>query len=162
MLAFQAKKHNLTVNLTTFRIWCYVCEREVFLEHRASLVPVSAAPHHCKVLEQVLFIYLGSLFQICIASSLITLILIVRHNRFFQEAAAQPVGHAVKGVPIAVAEEEGSESEEDELKPRGMTTLQHFSTVTTINIQLQGLLLPFGVHIKLDVAHCFKGLYLKV
>uniref|UniRef100_A0A8D0D978 Ubiquitin carboxyl-terminal hydrolase n=1 Tax=Sander lucioperca TaxID=283035 RepID=A0A8D0D978_SANLU len=26
----QAKQHNLTVNLTTFRIWCYVCEREVF------------------------------------------------------------------------------------------------------------------------------------
>uniref|UniRef100_A0A4W6BNK6 Ubiquitin carboxyl-terminal hydrolase n=1 Tax=Lates calcarifer TaxID=8187 RepID=A0A4W6BNK6_LATCA len=31
----QAKKHNLTVNLTTFRIWCYVCEREVFLDCRA-------------------------------------------------------------------------------------------------------------------------------
>uniref|UniRef100_A0AAX7VBD7 Ubiquitin carboxyl-terminal hydrolase n=1 Tax=Astatotilapia calliptera TaxID=8154 RepID=A0AAX7VBD7_ASTCA len=41
----QAKKHNLTVNLTTFRIWCYVCEREVFLEHRPALVPVAAAAH---------------------------------------------------------------------------------------------------------------------
>uniref|UniRef100_A0A8C4NXG5 Ubiquitin carboxyl-terminal hydrolase n=1 Tax=Dicentrarchus labrax TaxID=13489 RepID=A0A8C4NXG5_DICLA len=49
----QAKKHNLTVNLTTFRIWCYVCEREVFLEHRPALVPVPAAPHHCKATEQV-------------------------------------------------------------------------------------------------------------
>uniref|UniRef100_A0A4W6BP36 Ubiquitin carboxyl-terminal hydrolase n=1 Tax=Lates calcarifer TaxID=8187 RepID=A0A4W6BP36_LATCA len=49
----QAKKHNLTVNLTTFRIWCYVCEREVFLEHRPALVPVPAAPHHCKAAEQV-------------------------------------------------------------------------------------------------------------
>lgn len=29
------------------------------------------------------------------------------------------VGHNLKAVPIAVAEEEGSESEEDELKPRG-------------------------------------------
>uniref|UniRef100_A0A8C4NX47 Ubiquitin carboxyl-terminal hydrolase n=1 Tax=Dicentrarchus labrax TaxID=13489 RepID=A0A8C4NX47_DICLA len=47
----QAKKHNLTVNLTTFRIWCYVCEREVFLEHRPALVPVPAAPHHCKATE---------------------------------------------------------------------------------------------------------------
>uniref|UniRef100_A0AAY4AAP7 Ubiquitin carboxyl-terminal hydrolase n=1 Tax=Denticeps clupeoides TaxID=299321 RepID=A0AAY4AAP7_9TELE len=46
----QAKKHNLTVNLTTFRIWCYVCEREVFLEQRP-VVPVSTA-HHCKPLEQ--------------------------------------------------------------------------------------------------------------
>uniref|UniRef100_A0A672HYP4 Ubiquitin carboxyl-terminal hydrolase n=1 Tax=Salarias fasciatus TaxID=181472 RepID=A0A672HYP4_SALFA len=51
----QAKKHNLTVNLTTFRIWCYVCEREVFLEHRPALVPVPAAPHHCKATEQVPF-----------------------------------------------------------------------------------------------------------
>lgn len=50
----QAKKHNLTVNLTTFRIWCYVCEREVFLEHRPALVPLPAAPHHhCKATEQV-------------------------------------------------------------------------------------------------------------
>uniref|UniRef100_A0A8D3BX67 Ubiquitin carboxyl-terminal hydrolase n=1 Tax=Scophthalmus maximus TaxID=52904 RepID=A0A8D3BX67_SCOMX len=49
----QAKRHNLTVNLTTFRIWCYVCEREVFLEHRPALVPALAAPHHCKAAEQV-------------------------------------------------------------------------------------------------------------
>lgn len=68
----------------------------------------------------------------------------------------------MKGVPIAVAEEEGSESEEDELKPRGTTTLQLFCTVTTINMQLQWLLLPIEVHIKLDVTHCFKGSFLKV
>uniref|UniRef100_A0A8D3DPB0 Ubiquitin carboxyl-terminal hydrolase n=1 Tax=Scophthalmus maximus TaxID=52904 RepID=A0A8D3DPB0_SCOMX len=47
----QAKRHNLTVNLTTFRIWCYVCEREVFLEHRPALVPALAAPHHCKAVN---------------------------------------------------------------------------------------------------------------
>uniref|UniRef100_A0A674DIR0 Ubiquitin carboxyl-terminal hydrolase n=1 Tax=Salmo trutta TaxID=8032 RepID=A0A674DIR0_SALTR len=47
----QANKHNLTVNLTTFRIWCYVCEREVFLEQRPAVVPAMSAthtPHHCK------------------------------------------------------------------------------------------------------------------
>lgn len=49
--------------------------------------------------------------------------------------AAQPVGHAMKGVPIAVAEEEGSESEEDELKPRGASFLLNFSALITINIQ---------------------------
>uniref|UniRef100_A0A3Q1FMD4 Ubiquitin carboxyl-terminal hydrolase n=1 Tax=Acanthochromis polyacanthus TaxID=80966 RepID=A0A3Q1FMD4_9TELE len=54
----QAKKHNLTVNLTTFRIWCYVCEREVFLESRPALVPVPAAPHHCKATEQVGVLFL--------------------------------------------------------------------------------------------------------
>lgn len=51
----QAKKHHLTVNLTTFRIWCYVCEREVFLEQRPT-VPVPAS-HQCKFPEQ------GSLHQ---------------------------------------------------------------------------------------------------
>uniref|UniRef100_A0A8C7NMF1 Ubiquitin carboxyl-terminal hydrolase n=1 Tax=Oncorhynchus mykiss TaxID=8022 RepID=A0A8C7NMF1_ONCMY len=34
----STKKHSLTVNLTTFRIWCYVCEREVFLEQRPAVV----------------------------------------------------------------------------------------------------------------------------
>uniref|UniRef100_A0A673J8S8 UBP-type domain-containing protein n=1 Tax=Sinocyclocheilus rhinocerous TaxID=307959 RepID=A0A673J8S8_9TELE len=48
---FQAKKHNLTVNLTTFRVWCYVCEREVFLEPKP-VTPVSLA-HCCKPHEQV-------------------------------------------------------------------------------------------------------------
>uniref|UniRef100_A0A8C8HCP6 Ubiquitin carboxyl-terminal hydrolase n=1 Tax=Oncorhynchus tshawytscha TaxID=74940 RepID=A0A8C8HCP6_ONCTS len=50
----QANKHNLTVNLTTFRIWCYVCEREVFLEQRPAVVPAMSAthtPHHCKAKE---------------------------------------------------------------------------------------------------------------
>lgn len=28
------KKHHLTVNLTTFRVWCYACEKEVFPEQR--------------------------------------------------------------------------------------------------------------------------------
>uniref|UniRef100_A0A4W5JEZ9 Ubiquitin carboxyl-terminal hydrolase n=1 Tax=Hucho hucho TaxID=62062 RepID=A0A4W5JEZ9_9TELE len=50
----KANKHNLTVNLTTFRIWCYVCEREVFLEQRPAVVPAMSAthtPHHCKAME---------------------------------------------------------------------------------------------------------------
>lgn len=41
ILNFQAKKHNLTVNLTTFRVWCYACEKEVFLEQRLAAHPPS-------------------------------------------------------------------------------------------------------------------------
>uniref|UniRef100_A0A671N0U1 Ubiquitin carboxyl-terminal hydrolase n=1 Tax=Sinocyclocheilus anshuiensis TaxID=1608454 RepID=A0A671N0U1_9TELE len=31
---FQETRHNLTVNLTTLRVWCYACSKEVFLERK--------------------------------------------------------------------------------------------------------------------------------
>uniref|UniRef100_A0A3Q0SR10 Ubiquitin carboxyl-terminal hydrolase 33 n=1 Tax=Amphilophus citrinellus TaxID=61819 RepID=A0A3Q0SR10_AMPCI len=32
----QETRHNLTVNLTTLRVWCYACGKEVFLERKLS------------------------------------------------------------------------------------------------------------------------------
>uniref|UniRef100_A0A671PY92 Ubiquitin carboxyl-terminal hydrolase 20 n=1 Tax=Sinocyclocheilus anshuiensis TaxID=1608454 RepID=A0A671PY92_9TELE len=65
----QAKKHNLTINLTTFRVWCYVCEREVFLEPKP-VTPVSLA-HRCKPHEQVKSSdYLKHLTEMCTFSLL--------------------------------------------------------------------------------------------
>lgn len=49
-LALQVKTHNLTVNLTTFRVWCYACEKEVFLEQRLAAHPPGPSP---KFSEQV-------------------------------------------------------------------------------------------------------------
>uniref|UniRef100_A0A671QLS0 Ubiquitin carboxyl-terminal hydrolase n=1 Tax=Sinocyclocheilus anshuiensis TaxID=1608454 RepID=A0A671QLS0_9TELE len=47
----QETRHNLTVNLTTLRVWCYACSKEVFLERK--LGPHTQLPSTAKPISPV-------------------------------------------------------------------------------------------------------------
>ncbi|MGH0152985.1 UNVERIFIED_CONTAM: hypothetical protein FKN15_059548 [Acipenser sinensis] len=50
----QDTRHNLTVNLTTLRVWCYACGKEVFLERKLGpCCPASSTKPHTPIQNHV-------------------------------------------------------------------------------------------------------------